>query len=1030
MEQDLHIRDQVGVQDFVLLENFKSEEAFIENLQKRTKADLIYTYIGSVLVSVNPYKNLPIYGSDYVEKYRNVNFYELPPHVFALTDTALRSLRGELINQCILISGESGAGKTEASKKVLQFIASTTRKKANVDIVKDKLLQSNPVLEAFGNAKTNRNDNSSRFGKYMDVEFDFAGDPIGGHIINYLLEKSRVVLQAQGERNFHIFYQLLAGAEDSFLEKLGLKRDPSNYVYLNHGDSCKVNGLDDAESFRTVKDALKVMEINDDEKDALFCLVAVVIHLGNVEYASGDNGRARITNPELVTGIAKLLGCPVEKLMKALLNRTIEARGDVVVSPLERDEAIKARDALAKSIYDRMFTWLVQRLNKSLQSEDSGKKVVLGILDIYGFEIFKSNSFEQLCINYCNEKLQQLFIELTLRSEQEEYRREGIEWEPVSYFDNKIICDLIEERHKGIISIMDEECLLPGEASDLTFLTKLNSKLNAHPHYLSFIKGDNKTKKTIDREEFRLLHYAGEVTYNVHGFLEKNNDLLYRDLKEAMIASSNHITKAVFTANELNSKKRPETAASQFKNSLALLVEILMKKEPSYIRCIKPNESKKPNTFEVDIVTHQVKYLGLMENLRVRRAGFAYRRPYEGFLNRYKSLCPQTWPKPKGDPKSAVQTLVNHLKYGQDEYRMGETKIFIRLPKTLFETEDAFQKRKHELASKIQAKYKGLLQRRKYLAVRKAVIRIQAWVRRFLAQCLAKKRRWAVVVMRGFVKGFLARNQPINDANKKFISFVRYQYLIRLTKQLPKSVMDKSWPNAPESCIETNEILRKMYMQHMVGRYCKSMSPARRRQFEMKVLAESVFEGKKKSYPQSIGKWFVPSRLSTEQQDSFHNNFEGNHKPEGEKISYSIKVTKFDRHGYESRDRYLVLTNAAVYLLDVKDCKIKHRLTFADIAGITVTNGNDNLLLIRLAEASIKTNKGDLILDCDFLVETLTWIIDTCGNKNILSFEAANSLSHNIKDKKSPGIIKITQGPSVGIAKDKKSGLLVVAATS
>ncbi|XP_045023570.1 LOW QUALITY PROTEIN: unconventional myosin IC-like [Daphnia magna] len=1029
MEKDLHVRDRVGVQDFVLLENHTSEEDFIENLQKRSKEELIYTYIGSVLVSVNPYKNLPIYGSDYVEKYRNVNFYELPPHVFALTDTALRSLRGELINQCILISGESGAGKTEASKKVLQFIAATTRKKASLETVKDKLLQSNPVLEAFGNAKTNRNDNSSRFGKYMDVEFDFTGDPTGGHIINYLLEKSRVVFQAKGERNFHIFYQLLAGADDDLLEKLFLKRDPDLYVYLKQGESSRLSGVDDAQNFKIVRGALHVMEIGDEEQEALFHLLSVIIHLGNVEYASGEGGRASISNPALVSTIAKLLGCPEDKLVKALLNRTIEARDDVVVSPMGRDEAVKARDALSKSVYERMFNWLVQRLNRSLQSgAEVKKKIVLGILDIYGFEIFQSNSFEQLCINYCNEKLQQqLFIELTLKSEQDEYRREGIAWEPVAYFDNKIICDLIEEKHKGIISIMDEECLVPGEANDKTFLNKMDKLLSEHPHYVSHAKGDTKTKKTIEREEFRLVHYAGEVTYNVNGFLEKNSDLLYRDLKEAMISSSNRITKDMFTGSELSRKKRPDTAASQFKTSLAQLVDILVSKEPSYIRCIKPNDVQKPGLFEKAIVTHQVKYLGLMENLRVRRAGFAYRRPYEGFLNRYKSLCPETWPHPKGDAKSSVQTLVNHLKYGKDDYRMGLTKIFIRLPKTLFETEDAFQKRKNELASKIQAKYKGILQRRKYLAIRARIIIVQSLVRRFLAKRLAAKRRSAVAVIRRFIVGFMKRNEPMGSDNEKFLGFVRHQYLLRLAKQLPQSIMDKSWPDAPASCQEANNILRAMYMQWMVGRYCKSLSPSRRHQFEMKVLAEAVFKNNKKSYGASVTKWFVDSRLSNEQKELFRSNFEANVKSQGETILYSAPVTKFDRHGYKARERFLALTKAAVYLLDAKDCKVKHRLTFNDITGITVTNSQDNLIVVRIPEDD-KKDKGDLILECNYLIETLTWIVDTCKKRDIIRFESATSLTHHIAKGK-PGTIEITRGGEItGISKGK-NGHLMVAAT-
>lgn len=290
--------------------------------------------------------------------------------------------------------------------------------------------------------------------------------------------------------------------------------------------------------------------------------------------------------------------------------------------------AIYARDALAKAVYDRLFTWLVARINQSLHPKNDIKRKgnVMGILDIYGFEIFKKNSFEQFCINFCNEKLQQLFIELTLKSEQDEYNKEGIEWIPVEYFDNKVICNLIEEKYKGIISILDEECLRPGDPTDLTFLSKLNYQLGSHPHFICHSRTTTAIQKTMGRDDFRLIHYAGDVTYNVSGFLDKNNDLLFRDLKETMSLTKNHIVKLCFPESEYKNKKRPETAITQFRNSLNNLMEILMCKEPSYIRCIKPNDVQKSNIFDHKLVLHQVKYLGLMENLRVRRAGFAYRR--------------------------------------------------------------------------------------------------------------------------------------------------------------------------------------------------------------------------------------------------------------------------------------------------------------------------------------------------------------------------------------------------------------------
>lgn len=1020
MEQHLHDRDRVGVQDAVLLEDYTNQDVFVDNLQRRFREDVIYTYIGPVLISVNPYKEIDIYDSKTVKEYNKKHFFEVPPHVFAITNNAYTSLKEENRDQCILISGESGSGKTEASKKVLHYLAEVTDHRGDVEKVKDKLLFSNPILEAFGNAKTNRNDNSSRFGKYMDVQFNFEGNPIGGNILNYLLEKSRVISQVPGERNFHIFYQLLSGLGEEELENLHLKRNVSSYYYLSNAQNGR-GGINDQKDFSEVKKAFNTLEFSEIEQQDLFSVISAILHLGNVGFSEED-GVSVILKPDEVDIVSKLLRCDKEKLELSLRQRTIEAMLDVVTSPLNRELSVYARDALAKAIYDRVFTWLVNKINKSLQASSTAKKVVMGILDIYGFEIFERNSFEQLCINFCNEKLQQLFIDLTLKSEQDEYEREGIVWEHIEYFDNKIICDLIEEKHKGLIAYMDEECLRPGDPTDKTLLAKLDKHLNYHPHYISHQKADIKLQKIMGRDEFQLIHYAGAVTYNVKSFIDKNNDLLFRDLREAMLSSNNSIIKAVFFDFEQKSKKRPETAVTQFKASVNNLMNILKDKEPSYIRCIKPNDNKRSGIFDVELVSHQVTYLGLMENLRVRRAGFAYRRDYERFLKRYKCLCQQTWPNYTGNAKNGVQTLVDALGYTSDEYQMGLTKIFIRYPKTLFNTEDAFQLKKHDIASIIQAHWKGYLQRERYKKMKKSAIIIQKYIRRFLAKRLAERRRKAAFTIRRFIKGFITRNGEPTEENRGFLGMAKVQWLKRLSKNLPKHILDKnSWPPAPFVCRDASKHLQRMHGAHLSRVYRLKLTSERKRQFELKVLAEKLFKDKKKIYYDSIPHLFVEDRV---QEVNIPMKELYTSQLNGDKEVYSTNVIKYDRHGYKPRDRIMVITNKNLHLLECKgSLKPKHCLPLNRL-NFTITPQNDKLLLVQIPEDLMKKDKGDLILEVPYLIEALAYIIDTLHDSTVLRIIDKSQFDHNMKGKH--GIIDIQQGDVPAIHKDKSGHLLIV----
>ncbi|KAJ3605608.1 hypothetical protein NHX12_027653 [Muraenolepis orangiensis] len=1018
MEGALTARDRVGVQDLVLLDAHTSESAVLDNLRKRFHESLIYTYIGTLLVSLNPYRDLDIYSKKQMDTYMGVNFFELPPHIYALADNVFRTMLSEVNNHFILISGESGAGKTEASKKVLQFYAVSCPSTRILDNVRDRLLLSNPVLEAFGNAKTLKNDNSSRFGKYMDIQFDHQGGAVGGHILSYLLEKSRVVHQNHGERNFHIFYQLVAGGEDELLRWLGLDRNCQNYSYLVQGDCAKVSSINDKSQWRTVRNAFSGIEFSEKDVENLFAIIASVLHLGNVKFESDPLGNAILhdNNPEL-HWLSKLLGIPTRVLQQGLTHRKIEANMEEVFSPFSVEHAVYARDALAKAVYGRTFDWLVNKINEALVNKDSSRKTVIGLLDIYGFEVFHVNSFEQFCINYCNEKLQQLFIRLTLKSEQEEYQMEGIEWEPVPFFNNKIICDLVEEKHKGIISILDEECLRPGEATDLTFLEKLEEKIGGHPHFVTHKLADQKTRKTLQRGDFRLLHYAGEVTYCVVGFLDKNNDLLYRNVKEVMRQSKNAIVQHCFPSTEPDSKKRPETVVTQFKSSLVGLTDILMCKEPWYVRCIKPNDSKQPGRFDDVLVRHQVKYLGLMEHLRVRRAGFAYRRKYEIFLERYKPLCPDTWPNWPGPAAEGVLCLINHLGYRPNEYKMGRTKIFIRHPRTLFATEDAFQICKHELATRIQAKYKGYRAKGDYLKQREAATKIENCWRGMMARKEREKRAWAVKVIRRFIKGFMTRNQPACGDNTQYLAFVRYSYLTRLRDKLPRTLLDKnSWPTPPPVLQEASKLLQKLYVRHMVRKYVGGITAQMKSQLQCKALTSSMFKGKKDNYPLTVCRPFLDTRIN--EADI---NLKVLQTIRHEGIKYGVPVVKYDRNGFRPRLRQLVLTQTAVYLLE--DTKIKQRIHYS----VSVSNLSDNFLVVHVAYDEVN-HKGDLILQCDFLFEALTKLSLITNKQNSINV-VQGSVRFDIQPGRE-GFVDFRSGGESMIYRSKNGRLMVVRMTS
>ncbi|KAJ6664230.1 hypothetical protein lerEdw1_008449, partial [Lerista edwardsae] len=616
-----------GVDDMVLLSKI-SEDSIVENLKKRYMDDYIFTYIGSVLISVNPFKQMPYFGEKEIEMYQGAAQYENPPHIYALADNMYRNMIIDRENQCVIISGESGAGKTVAAKYIMSYISKISGGGPKVQHVKDIILQSNPLLEAFGNAKTVRNNNSSRFGKYFEIQFSPGGEPDGGKISNFLLEKSRVVMRNPGERSFHIFYQMIEGASNEQKSSLGIT-SMDYYHYLSLSGSYKVEDINDKSDFQETLHAMNVIGIFAEEQALVLQIVAGVLHLGNISFREVGN-YAAVESEEFLAFPAFLLGIDQSRLKEKLTSRQMDSKwggkSESIHVTLNVEQACYTRDALAKALHARVFDYLVDSINKAMEKDH--EEYNIGVLDIYGFEIFQKNGFEQFCINFVNEKLQQIFIELTLKAEQEEYVQEGIRWTSIDYFNNKIVCDLIENKVNppGIMSILDDVCATMhavGEGADQTLLQKLQMQIGTHEHFNSWNQG------------FIIHHYAGKVSYDMDGFCERNRDVLFMDLIELMQSSELPFIKALFPENlQAEKKGRPTTAGSKIKKQANDLVGTLMKCTPHYIRCIKPNETKKPRDWEESRVKHQVEYLGLKENIRVRRAGYAYRRVFKKFLQR------------------------------------------------------------------------------------------------------------------------------------------------------------------------------------------------------------------------------------------------------------------------------------------------------------------------------------------------------------------------------------------------------------
>ncbi|XP_034053090.1 myosin-10 isoform X7 [Gymnodraco acuticeps] len=683
-----------------------NEASVLHNLRERYYSGLIYTYSGLFCVVVNPYKNLPIYTESIVDMYRGKKRHEMPPHIYAISEAAYRSMLQDREDQAILCTGESGAGKTENTKKVIQYMAHVAsshkggtlgrNKEALQGELERQLLQANPILEAFGNAKTVKNDNSSRFGKFIRINFDVAGYIVGANIETYLLEKSRATRQAKDERTFHIFYQLLCGTSEETKADL-LLGTADQYRFLS-GGSIPVAGQSDADNFTQTMDSMVIMGFTPEESLSMLKVISSVLQLGNISFMKEKHhDQASMPDNTAAQKLCHLLGINVLEFTRAILTPRIKVGREYVQKAQTKEQADFAVEALAKASYERLFRWLVHRINRALDRRQRQGASFIGILDIAGFEIFQLNSFEQLCINYTNEKLQQLFNHTMFILEQEEYQREGIEWNFIDFgLDLQPCIDLIEKpaHPPGVLALLDEECWFP-RATDRSFVEKVSAEQGTHPKFF-------KPKQPRGEADFSIIHYAGKVDYKAHDWLVKNMDPLNDNVASLLHQSSDHFVSELwkevdrivsvdqvstgdssgpvsFGGSGLKTKKGMfRTVGQLYKESLTKLMATLRNTNPNFLRCIIPNHEKKAGKLAPNLVLDQLRCNGVLEGIRICRQGFPNRIPFQEFRQRYEILTPNAIPRTFMDGKQASELMIKALELDLNLFRVGQSKVFFR----------------------------------------------------------------------------------------------------------------------------------------------------------------------------------------------------------------------------------------------------------------------------------------------------------------------------------------------------------------
>ncbi|XP_037052046.1 unconventional myosin-Ib [Bradysia coprophila] len=854
--------------------------------------------------------------------------------------------------------------------------------------IRDRIEQADVFLEALGNASTSKNFNSSRYGQFFNIEFDFKGDPIGGRIFHYSLEKTRVTSKYPSERNFHIFYQLISGADIQFLKSLKLHRNIDKYELLNHANATD----DDKNNFSYTKKSLDVLGLNQDEILSIFKIIAVVIKLGNLVFVpttniDGTEG-CNISNEYELMETAQLLSLDAQILLNCLTRADNGWNSVENGSDADFTNANRTRNSLCRIMYSRLFTWVVNRINDLLKSKSMLRGKNFGVLDFYGFENFEFNSFEQLIINYCDERVHQHCIRSTLKYQQELYLREGLEWTKVDFFDNEIICDLIDKSSYGILNLMDE----PHMAYDDALLVRMQQCCAGHPNFLSL-------DTNAPYAGFQIRHFAGSVQYSINGFLEKNSEFLPRNVSSCLYQSKLPVVQSLFPeGNPKRLSRKPTSIGSSLRTQLQTLLSMVETRKTNYVFCIKPNEHRQNNVLEMALVQHQVRYMSLMPLVALWRSGHCYHINHHKFLSRYKMLNPDTWPHFRGDNVvEGIAILIRKLPLPHAEFTIGTRKVFIRSPRTVYELEEFRRSRLDSLACLIQTKFRSYSKRKEFLSLRNSQIIISsAWRTwrecRFGVPFSGRRHLWCLYkVAREEYRQQKYRKQvqwAICVIQRQYLQWKRRHFLLTLLLHLPPdslSPLSSEWTAAPPFLAETSLLLRNIYHRWRCYKYRLTFDQTARNRMREKVTASIIFKDRKSSYPRSVAHPFLGDyvrlrhnsqwrKLSIDSSDQY--------------VVFADIINKIARSSGKFVPILLVLSTSSMLLLDQRTLQIKYRVPATEIYRLSLSPYLDNIAVFHvkadcnnqqvctetgcLFQSEIGRKKGDFVFQTGHVIEIVT----------------------------------------------------------